>query len=95
MSRESSAKYYKKQRKDSKKKKYCERSQNLTIEERNKKQEHGSGQYKNLSNDKKQKLAEYTKIYYEMRKTTVTLLNKFSISSYKSKNVTVLGWPRF
>ena len=61
MSREASARYY---QKDSKKS--CERYQNLTEEEKSKKQEYSCERYKNFSEDKKQKLVEYRKRYYEM-----------------------------
>ena len=43
------------------KKKACERYQNLSNEEKGKKQQYGYKLYKNLSDDEKQKLAEYRK----------------------------------
>ena len=49
-------------------KKFHEGYQNLTEEERNKKREYGCERYKSLSEDEKQRLVQYRKIYYEMRK---------------------------
>ena len=37
-------------------------------EEKNEKQKYGREQYKNLSENKKQRLAEYRKTYYKMPK---------------------------
>ena len=62
MSRELSAGYYKKN-KEKIHKKSRKRYQNLTEEEKNKKQEYGCERYKNLSEDEKQKLVECRKRY--------------------------------
>ena len=45
------------------KKNACERYQNLSKEEQEKKQQYGRKRYKNLSEDEKQKLVEYKKIH--------------------------------
>ena len=55
MTRQASAKYYKKNK-----------DQNLSEEEKIKKREYGHERYKNLSEDEKQKLVAYRK-RYEMR----------------------------
>ena len=50
-------------------KKACERYQNLSKEEMKKKKKQNHREcYKNLSEDEKQKLVEYRKKYYGMRK---------------------------
>ena len=53
---------YEKIKKDYKKK-ACERYQNLSKEEKEKKWQYGRESYKNLSEDEKQKFAEYRKHY--------------------------------
>ena len=45
--------------------------QNLSKEEKEKKEQYGRERYKNLSEDEKQKLVEYRKIYYRMRKSAL------------------------
>ena len=42
--------------------------QDLSEEEKNKKEEYGPEQYKTFSQDKKQRLVEYRKKYYEVWK---------------------------
>ena len=49
-------------------KKFHEGYQNLTEKEKNKKREYGCERYKSLSEDEKQRLVQYRKTYYEMRK---------------------------
>ena len=51
-------------------KKVCERHQSLFKEEKEKKQQYGHEQYKNLPEDDT-KLVEYWKIYYKMRKSVL------------------------
>ena len=49
-------------------KKACERYQNLSKEEKEKKQQYGDEPYKNTSEDEKRKLFEYRKKYYRVRR---------------------------
>ena len=68
MSKDSTSRYYPKYKQRIQiQKKSCERHQNLSKEEKSNKWEYGHEWYKNLSENKKQKLVEYTK-KYEMRK---------------------------
>ena len=62
-----SAKYYQGNKKKTTKT-FCERYQNLSKEEKQKKQQYGREHYKNLSEAEKQKLVEFRKKYYRMRK---------------------------
>ena len=94
MTRQASAKYYQKNKEKVEKKKSRKRYQNLSEEEKNKRQEYGHERYKNLSEDEKQKLVEYRKRYYEMLKITEMSLNKVFVSSCKSKNGVILQWSR-
>ena len=64
MSKNLSVKYYQKNKERLQKKRY----QNLSKEEKEKKQQYGRECYKNLSEDEKDKLVEYRKKYYTMRK---------------------------
>ena len=66
MTKDSSARCYQKTKKKIKKKS-SERYQNLSEEK--KKQEYGRKRYKNPSKHEKQKLFEYRKRYYKMRKS--------------------------
>ena len=50
------------------KKKACERCQNLSKEEKEKKRQQGRERYNNLPENEKQKLVEYRKKYHRMRK---------------------------
>ena len=50
------------------KKKACERCQNLSKEEKEKKRQQGRERYNNLPEHEKQKLVEYRKKYHRMRK---------------------------
>ena len=59
MPKDSSAKYYR-DNKEELRKKACERYQSLSKEEKNRR--YGRKHYKNLPEDEKQKLVEYTKI---------------------------------
>ena len=61
MTREASAKYYKKNKE--KIQKASEKYQNLTEKKNPQKREYGLEPYKNLSENEKQKLVEYTKRY--------------------------------
>ena len=71
MSKNLSAEYYQ-ENKERLQKKACERYQNLSKEEKGKKQQYGRERCKNLSEDeKKNKLVEYRKKYYRMRKSTL------------------------
>ena len=45
--------------------------QNLSKEEKERKQQYGRGHYKNLSEDEKQKLVEHRKKHYRMRKNAL------------------------
>ena len=69
MFREASVKYHQKKEKRFKKasRKILIKTSLIRKKTKSKKQ-YGSKQYKNLSEDEKQKLVEYRKIYYEMRK---------------------------
>ena len=68
MFREASVKYHQKKEK-SFLKSIAKDIKTLLIRKKTKsKKQYGSKQYKNLSEDEKQKLVEYRKIYYEMRK---------------------------
>ena len=69
MSKVSSAKYFQNNT-ELQKKNACERYQSLSKEEKEKKQQHGHEQYKNLPEDRKQKFVEYRKIY-KMRKNAL------------------------
>ena len=60
-SKDLSAGYYQKQRKASKK--ACDRYQDLSEEEKNKRQKYGCKQYNNLPGVEKQRLVEYKTIY--------------------------------
>ena len=53
------------------KKKARERSQNLSKVEKEKKQQDGPDHYKNFSKSGKQKLVQYRKNYYRMRKNAL------------------------
>ena len=61
-----SAKYY--QENKYRLQKACERFQKLSNEEKEKKRHYGQERQKNLSEDEKQKLVEYRKKCYGMRK---------------------------
>ena len=67
MSKDSSARYYQKN-KWKIQKSFRERYQNLTEEEKTKKREYVRERYKNLSEDEKQRLVGYRKRYHEMWK---------------------------
>ena len=67
MSKNSLAKYYHKNNKRLVKKAQ-KRYQNLSKEEKEKKEQYGHQCYKNLSEHEKQKLVEYRKKYYRIRK---------------------------
>ena len=71
MSKDSSAKYYKKN-KESLQEKVLEKYQDLSEEEKSKKQQYGSKRYKNLPEGEKQKLVKYRKKYYETPKNENT-----------------------
>ena len=63
----------------------------LLKKKKNKKREYSCEQYKNLSEDKKQRLVEYIKVYYEMQKNKKLLQTlkegfKLSIHSNEPKN---------
>ena len=60
MSKPLSAKYYQKKKRKTTKN-ACERYQNLSKEEKEKKLQYGREHYQNLSEDEKQKLVEYRK----------------------------------
>ena len=64
MSKNLSAKYYQ-ENKERLKKKALKRDQNLSKEEKEKKQQYGRARF---SEDEKQKLVQYRKKYYRMRK---------------------------
>ena len=55
-------------RKYRKTKKACEKYQNLSKEEKEKKYQHDCERYKNLSEDEKIKLFEYRKKYFNLEK---------------------------
>ena len=67
MSKYLSAKYYQEKKKDFKKK-LVEDIKIFLIKEKEKKRQYGCEHYKNLSEDEKNKLTEYRKKYYKMRK---------------------------
>ena len=67
MSKCLSAKYYQ-ENKEMLQKNTLERYQNLSNEEKGKKQQYGYKLYKNLSDDEKQKLAEYRKNIIDKKK---------------------------
>ena len=46
-------------------------------EEKEKKWQYGHERYKNLSKDKKQKLVEYRKKYYKMRKIFIIIIEDY------------------
>ena len=63
----------------------------LLKKKKNKKREYSCEQYKNLSEDKKQRLVEYIKVYYKMQKNKKLLQTlkegfKLSIDSNVPKN---------
>ena len=63
----------------------------LLKKKKNKKREYSCEQYKNLSEDKKQRLVEYIKVYYEMQKNKKLLQTlkegfKLCIHSNEPKN---------
>ena len=62
MSKDSSTKYKKKQRK----KKLCERYQDYSEEEENKKWEYGCDQYKNFPENEKQRLVSWVQKQYKL-----------------------------
>ena len=62
-----SAKYYQ-DNKERLQKKACEKYQIYLKKKKKKKQQYGCENYKNLSEDEKQKLVEYRKKYYRIRK---------------------------
>ena len=68
MSKNLSTKYYQ-ENKEKLQKKACERYQNLSKKE--KKQQYGRKRYKNRSEDEKNKLVEYRKNDYRMRKNSL------------------------
>ena len=70
MSKDSSAKYYQ-NNKERLQKKSRERYQSLCEKERGKKQKCGREGYKILTENEKQKLVEYRKKYYNMRKNAL------------------------
>ena len=51
--------------------KVCEKYQNLSEEQKKRKQQYGHERYKNLSENEKQKLLEYRKKYNRMRKNAL------------------------
>ena len=57
-------------------KKARERNQSLSKEEKEKKQQYGLERYKNLPGHKKQKLVEYRKECYKMKKNVLLWLYK-------------------
>ena len=69
MSKDSSAKYYQnnKDYKRNARKRYL----SLSKKEKRKKRQYGSERYKNLPEDKKQRLVKYRKKYYKMRKNAL------------------------
>ena len=68
ISKDSSAKHYE-DNKERLKKKACERDQSLSKEEKEKKKwQYGHEWYKNLPENKKQKLVEHRKKYYKMKR---------------------------
>ena len=70
MSKNLSAKYYHKN-KERLQKKACERCQNLSTEQKEKKQQDGHECHKSLSENEKNKQVEYRKNYYRMRKSAL------------------------
>ena len=88
MSREASARYYQQNNNKKKIQKNLVKYIKILLAKKNKR-------YKNISEDKKQRLVEYRKRYYKMQKNSARSLNKVLVSSYKGKNVTILGHPRF
>ena len=68
MPKDSSARYYQKKNKEFVQKKSCERYQSFSEEGKNKKRECGCKRFENSSENEKQKLVDYRKKYYEMRK---------------------------
>ena len=69
MSKNLSATYYQENKETAKK--TCERYQNLSEEEKEKKLQYGCEHYKNFSEDEKQKFAEHRITYYRMRKNAL------------------------
>ena len=67
MSKDSSARYYPKN-KEKIQKRSREKYWSLSEKEKNKKWQYDGQQYKNLSENEKQRLLEYRKRYYEMQK---------------------------
>ena len=80
MSKNSSAKFYQK----TKEKKVHQRYPSLSKEEKEKKQESSCGQYKCLPKDEKQKLTQYKKIYYKMRRNMIIIRNYFHLENFFS-----------
>ena len=70
MSKNSWARYYQ-ENKEWLRKSARERDQKLSKEGKGKKWQYGRGHYKNVSEEEKQKLVEYRKKYYRMRKNAV------------------------
>ena len=67
MSKNLSARYFQ-ENKEGLQKIARERYQNLSKEKKEEKQQHGCERYKNLSEGEKNKLLDYKKKYYKMRK---------------------------
>ena len=76
ISKKLSAKYYQ-ENKDRLPKEVCERYQNLSTEEKEKKQQHGRERCKNLSEDEKQKIVEYIKNIIEWKKCFIMVIRKY------------------
>ena len=73
MSQNLSVKYYQ-ENKERLQKKSCERYQNLSKVEKEKKRQFRREHYKDLSKDQKSKLVEYRKKCYRIRKNTILQL---------------------
>ena len=54
------------------KRKACERCQNLSEEEKEKKQQYNCERYKNLSEEEKQNLVEYRNKYHTRKKNVIS-----------------------
>ena len=70
MSNDSPAKYYQ-NNKERLQKKLMKNMKVFLKKKKKKKQQYGHEQYKNLPEDDKQRLVEYRKNYYKMRKNTL------------------------
>ena len=81
MSKDSSAKYYQ-NKKERLQKKACERYQNFSKVEKEKKPQYPHERNKNIPEDEKQKLVEYRKKIYNEKKCLIIIIRNYFLNKY-------------